>query len=72
MVGCHSQRQTSWLSTSVPSDMLTYKVILEDLSVEGKYEFHTIEECVDMSDCIQFIHDTFPGYAIQQITEYVE
>ena len=52
--------------------MLTYKVILEDLSVEGKYEFHTIEECVDMSDCIQFIHDTFPGYAIQQITEYVE
>jgi hypothetical protein len=48
--------------------MLTFRVILEH-SVTHKLAFLTIEECVDIDDCINHIHREHPGFDIEQITQ---
>jgi len=48
--------------------MLTFRVILEH-AVTHKLAFLTIEECIDMDDCINHIHRENPGFNIEQITQ---
>ncbi len=48
--------------------MLTFRVILEH-PVTHKLAFLTIEECVDMDDCIDHVHREHPGFDIEQITQ---
>ena len=48
--------------------MMTFKVILED-QWTNKLVFATIEDCVDVEDCINHIHVEFPTHTIDQITE---
>ena len=47
--------------------MLTFDVILED-QWTNKLTFATIEECVDIDDCINHIHEHFPSHTIEKIT----
>ena len=47
--------------------METYKVILSLQSNPDKYTFTTVEECIDMDDCIQHIHKEFPAHNIESI-----
>jgi len=47
--------------------LMTFSVILEDWST-NKLTFVTIEECIDMDDCIDHIHEHFPTHTIEQIT----
>jgi len=46
---------------------MTFSVILEDRCT-NKLTFVTIEECIDMDDCINHIHEHFPSHSIEQIT----
>jgi hypothetical protein len=48
--------------------MLTFSVILEH-AVTHKLAFLTIEECIDMDDCINHIHRENPGFNIEQIRQ---
>ena len=48
--------------------MKTFKVILED-QWTNKLVFATIEDCVDLEDCVNHIHSEFPSHTIDQITE---
>jgi hypothetical protein len=48
--------------------MLTFSVILEH-PVTHKLAFLTIEECIDMDDCINHIHRENPGFNIEQIRQ---
>ena len=48
--------------------MLTFSVILEH-AVTHKLAFLTIEECIDMDDCINHIHRVNPGFNIEQIRQ---
>jgi uncharacterized protein YerC len=47
--------------------METFKVILSLQSNPDKFTFTTIEECADMDECIEFIHDMFPLHNIESI-----
>ena len=47
--------------------LMTFSVVLEDWST-NKLTFVTIEECIDMDDCIDHIHEHFPTHTIEQIT----
>ena len=47
--------------------MKTLSVILEEWDT-NKLTFVTIEECIDMDDCINHIHEHFPSHTIEQIT----
>jgi len=47
--------------------MMTFKVILED-QWTNKLVFATIEDCVDLEDCVNHIHSEFPSHTIDQIT----
>ena len=48
--------------------MLTFSFILEH-AVTHKLAFLTIEECIDMDDCINHIHRENPGFNIEQIRQ---
>ena len=48
--------------------MTTFNVILEH-DVTRKLTFATIEECKDLEDCVNHIHNEFPLHNIEQITE---
>ena len=50
------------------SSTMTFKVILED-QWTNKLVFATIEDCVDLEDCVNHIHSEFPSHTIDQITE---
>lgn len=48
--------------------MKTFKVVLKE--TEDKFCIHTITECEDLDDCIQFVKREFPNHTIQHtITE---
>ena len=47
--------------------METFKVILSLQSNPDKFTFTTIEDCSDMDECIEFIHDHFPLHNIETI-----
>ena len=47
--------------------MMTFDVILED-QWTNKLTFVTVEECVDIDDCINHIHEHFPSHTIEKIT----
>ena len=47
--------------------METFKVILSLQSNPDKFTFTTVEECSDMDECIEFIHDEFPLHNIESI-----
>ena len=47
---------------------MTFKVILED-QWTNKLVFATIEDCIDLEDCVNHIHSEFPSHTIDQITE---
>ena len=47
--------------------METFKVILSLQSNPDKFTFTTIEDCSDMDECIEFIHDEFPLHNIESI-----
>ena len=55
-------------STIKGETMKTFKVILED-QWTNKLVFATIEDCVDLEDCVNHIHSEFPSHTIDQITE---
>lgn len=46
--------------------MQTFSVILEH-KVTGKLRFITVEECIDMDDCINHIMETAPNFQIEKI-----
>ena len=48
--------------------MMTFDVILED-QWTNKLTFVTIEDCVDLEDCVNHIHAEFPSHTIEQIKE---
>ncbi len=48
--------------------MLTFDVILED-QWTNKLTFATIEECVDIDDLVNHIHEHFPSHTIEQIKQ---
>ena len=45
----------------------TFKVILSLQSNPDKFTFTEIEDCHDMDECIEFIHDHFPLHNIESI-----
>jgi len=47
--------------------MDNFKVILSLKKNPDKFTFVTIEECVDMDDCINHIHSEFPNHQIESI-----
>ena len=47
---------------------MTFKVILEHFMTH-KLTFATIEDCKDMSECIDHVHAEFPDHNIEQIKE---
>ena len=53
--------------TKMITTMETFKVILSLQSNPDKFIFTTVEECVDMDDCIQHIHQEFPAHNIESI-----
>ncbi len=48
--------------------MLTFDVILEDQWTK-KLRFVSIEECVNVEDCINHIYEHFPCHTIEQIKQ---
>ena len=53
--------------TKMITTMETFKVILSLQSNPDKFTFTEIEECTDMDECIEFIHDHFPLHNIESI-----
>ena len=53
--------------TKMITTMETFKVILSLQSNPDKFTFTTVEECTDMDECIEFIHDHFPLHNIESI-----
>jgi len=53
--------------TKMITTMETFKVILSLQSNPDKFTFTTVEECIDMDECIEFIHDHFPLHNIESI-----
>jgi len=47
--------------------METFKVILSLKNNPDKFTFVTIEDCTDMDDCIDHIHEHFPEFQIESI-----
>lgn len=47
--------------------MLTFNLILEHWQTQ-KLKFVTIEECIDLDDCISHVKRTDPDFDIIQIT----
>jgi len=47
---------------------MTFDVILED-QWTNKLVFVTIEECIDLEDCVNHIHAEIPSHTIEQIKE---
>ena len=48
--------------------MQTFKLILEHKE-SRKLKFITVEECIDMDDCINHVMTTEPDFQIETITE---
>jgi len=48
---------------------MTFRVTLEDAIDTGKFTFVTIEDCIDMEDCVNHIHTHFPNMIIDVIAE---
>jgi len=53
--------------TKMITTMETFKVILSLQSNPDKYTFTEIGDCIDMDECIEFIHDHFPLHNIESI-----
>ena len=53
--------------TKMITTMETFKVILSLQANPDKFTFTEIEECIDMDECIEFIHDHFPLHNIESI-----
>ena len=49
---------------------MTFAVTLEHFMAQT-ISFVTVEDCKDMSDCIDQIHAEFPGWNIEQIKEVI-
>lgn len=47
--------------------MLTFNLILEHWQTQ-QLKFVTVEDCIDMDDCINHIRETDPAFDIIQIT----
>lgn len=47
---------------------MTFKVILQDQWTD-KFTFVTVEDCKDMDELINHVHDEFPTHTIEQIKE---
>jgi hypothetical protein len=58
--------QTSIISSL--NSMMTFDVILEHF-MDQTLSFVTVEDCKDMSDCIDHINSEFSGWNIEQIKE---
>ena len=48
---------------------MTFKLILSRLDNPDKFAFVTVEECVDMDDCINHIKGEFPEHQIESIRQ---
>ena len=48
---------------------MTFRVTLEDADNIGKFTFVTIEDCIDIEDCVNHIHTHFPNMIIDVIAE---
>ena len=53
--------------TKMITFMETFKVILSLKDNPDKFTFVTIEDCTDMDDCIDHIHEHFPEFQIESI-----
>tara|TARA_B100000482_G_C12408429_1_gene220068 strand:+ start:20 stop:181 length:162 start_codon:yes stop_codon:yes gene_type:complete len=51
--------------------MKAYDVILEHKHTQ-KIQFVKIEECVDMDECIDHVHECFPEWQIERISPIKE
>lgn len=49
--------------------MKTFQVRLSDVNNPDRLKFITVEECVDMDDCINHIHSTEKQFIIDAIKE---
>ena len=47
---------------------MNFRVILEHF-MTSKLTFTTVSDCKDMSECIDYIHEKFPMFNIEKITE---
>jgi hypothetical protein len=48
--------------------MFTFNLILQHWQTE-KIKFVTIEECIDLDDCINHVHQTDPDFDIIQVQQ---
>lgn len=49
--------------------MKTFQVQLSRFDNPDKHKFITIEECIDMDDCMNHIHSTEKDFIIEKIKE---
>lgn len=47
---------------------MTFKFILESQLIEGQYTFVTVEDCKDLEDAVNHIHDNFKHQSIEKVT----
>lgn len=47
--------------------MMTFDLILEHWDT-NKFKFVTVEECIDLDDCINHVHQSEPGWIVTKIT----
>ena len=49
---------------------MTFKIILESVNNPGKFTFVTVEDCIDLEDCVNHIRTEFSHeFTIDQIKE---
>ena len=56
-------------SITLTHKQMTFRVTLDDADNRGKFTFVTIEDCIDMEDCVNHIHTHFPNMIIDVIAE---
>jgi len=47
---------------------MKFNVILEDRQKPGFFKFVTVEDCVDMDDCIEHLFESEPDFKIEKIS----
>lgn len=49
---------------------MTFEIILESVANPGKFTFVTVEDCIDMEDCVNHISTEFSSqFTIDQIKQ---
>ena len=46
---------------------MSFRTILEHKTIEGKFAFVNVGECIGMTDCINYLHNFYPDYTIEEI-----